>query len=633
MPEEIVAAAVEREQAAEVVPAPALEALAAQLGLGPFERDVLLLCAAMELDPGTAARCAAAQGDNALAFPTFALALRVLPDAAWDALSPQRGLRYWQLLEIGPQAGQPLTASLLRADERIVNHIKGLNELDPRIDALVSPAGRSAAAARAPLPPTLERAVQDVVRRWRQTAPGAQSPVVELLGPDGRAKLDVAARAAAELERMLVRLPAELLPTDPQELDVLARLWHREGVLLPIALYIDAQDSDDGLDMRAIGRFLSRSDGAFLLATHEPRGDIDRPMAAIEVERARPAEQRDLWQQAIGDGGPPGIAAALGAQFDLAPSAIAEVVAATAAEAPIGRDVGSYVRLWDACVAGTRVRLDQLAQRIEPRAGWDELVLPGAETGLLRQIANQVIHRTRVYEDWGFADRTTRGLGISVLFTGPSGTGKTMAAEVLAKHLRLSLYRIDLSAVVSKYIGETEKNLRRLFDAAESGPALLFFDEADALFGKRSEVKDAHDRYANIEVNDLLQRMESYRGLAILATNMREALDQAFLRRLRFIVTFPFPGTEQRRAIWQGAFPAKARVEELDFDRLARLPATGAMVQNIALNAAFLAAQADRRVSMATVMQAARTEFKKLELPVPAEAVVAAVPAPTEIRA
>src|SRR5205085_2274572 len=215
--------------------------------------------------------------------------------------------------------------------------------------------------------------------------------------------------------------------------------------------------------------------------------------------------------------------------------------------------------VWDACLASTRPRLDVLAQHIRPKATWDDIVLPEAELSLLRQIAGQVGHRHTVYEEWGFAAKRTRGLSINALFAGDSGTGKTMAAEVIANELRLNLYRIDLSAVVSKYIGETEKNLRRLFDAAEDGGAILFFDEADALFGKRSEVKDSHDRYANIEINYLLQRMEIFRGLAILATNVKSALDTAFVRRLRFIVDFPFPGLVERKAIWRGVFPPEAK--------------------------------------------------------------------------
>jgi len=232
---------------------------------------------------------------------------------------------------------------------------------------------------------------------------------------------------------------------------------------------------------------------------------------------------------------------------------------------------------------------------------------------MLRDIAVHVRQRTTVYETWGFASRGGRGLGISSLFAGASGTGKTMAAEVLANELHLDLYRIDLSQVVSKYIGETEKNLRRVFDAAEEGGAILLFDEADALFGKRSEVRDSHDRYANIEVSYLLQRMESYRGLAILTTNIKGALDSAFLRRIRFIVQFPFPDVTQRGEIWRRIFPASTPTEGLDMSKLARLNVTGGNIRNIALNAAFLAADAGEPVRMTHLLRAARGEYAKLE--------------------
>jgi SpoVK/Ycf46/Vps4 family AAA+-type ATPase len=244
-------------------------------------------------------------------------------------------------------------------------------------------------------------------------------------------------------------------------------------------------------------------------------------------------------------------------------------------------------------------------------------VLPDQELRMLHQIADQVRQRTRVHDEWGFADGVTRGLGLSVLFAGPSGCGKTLAAEVLANDLELDLYRTDLSGVISKYIGETEKNLRRLFDAAEDGGAILFIDEADALLGKRSEVRDAHDRFANVQIDYLLQRMESYHGLAIMATNLRSALDTAFLRRLRYIVEFPYPEAAQRRTIWRQAFPERAPgAARLDYDRLAQLSVTGGMTRNIALNAAFAAAAAGSPISMPLVLAAARDEFHKLQLPI-----------------
>jgi len=260
-------------------------------------------------------------------------------------------------------------------------------------------------------------------------------------------------------------------------------------------------------------------------------------------------------------------------------------------------------------------RLDTLAQRLEPKMTWDELVLPRAETKLLREIAAQVRQRNKVYDEWGFSRKMNRGFGISALFAGESGCGKTMAAEVIARDLALSLYRVDLSAIVSKYIGETEKNLRRLFDAAEDGGAILLFDQADALFGKRSEVRDSHDRYANIEISYLLGRLESYHGIAILATNMKSALDPAFLRRLRFIVEFPIPDQECRAAIWSRIFPSQTPTRDLDFVKLARLNLTGGNIHNIALNAAFLAAAADEPVSMTHLLQAARSEYARLEQP------------------
>jgi SpoVK/Ycf46/Vps4 family AAA+-type ATPase len=302
------------------------------------------------------------------------------------------------------------------------------------------------------------------------------------------------------------------------------------------------------------------------------------------------------------------------AQFTLSAPTVhavcAEALGRWATEDASG-DLG--ILLWDAARVQARPRLDDLTQRVKPVATWDDLVLPQMQKRMLREIAMHVRRRMMVYEAWGFAAKSSRGLGISALFAGASGTGKTMAAEVLANDLRLDLYLIDLSQVVSKYIGETEKNLRRVFDAAEAGGAILLFDEADALFGKRSEVKDSHDRYANIEISYLLQRMEAYRGLAILTTNMKSALDTAFLRRIRFVVQFPFPNADQRAEIWRGVFPREVPTEGLDVEKLARLNVAGGSIRNIALHAAFLAADAGEPVRMRHLLRAARTEYGKLE--------------------
>jgi SpoVK/Ycf46/Vps4 family AAA+-type ATPase len=334
-------------------------------------------------------------------------------------------------------------------------------------------------------------------------------------------------------------------------------------------------------------------------------------------------EQQSAWAKELGSAAPDH-PALLAAQFNLNLPNLRRLAQLARRESE-GAPESLPEKIWEICRQSERPRLDALAQRLEPKMTWDDLVLPRAEMKLLREISAQVRQRNKVYGDWGFARKMNRGFGISALFAGDSGCGKTMAAEVIANDLRLNLYRIDLSAVVNKYIGETEKNLRRLFDAAEEGGSILFFDEADALFGKRSEVKDSHDRYANIEINYLLQRLESYRGLAILATNMKSALDAAFLRRLRFVVNFPFPAIADRRRLWEKAF-LQAEVarkqpgpplEALDYERLARLNLTGGHIHNVALNACFMAANSPRlKVTMPLVLEAARAEFLKLDRPV-----------------
>jgi SpoVK/Ycf46/Vps4 family AAA+-type ATPase len=379
-------------------------------------------------------------------------------------------------------------------------------------------------------------------------------------------------------------------------------------VLLPLALYLDADDADPGPDAVAppLGRFLGRLTAPVFVSVRESWPNLDRLSVVLDVRPPTPSERMALWKGLLGDHADNGTAESLSGQFALDAATIRSIGRST-------RDPDQVRRL---CRVRTRPRMDALAQRLQPRVGWDDLVLPPAQLETLHEIANQVAHRTTVYDDWGFGRRVSRGLGISALFAGGSGHGKTLTGEVLAHHLDLDLYRVDLSAVVSKYIGETEKNLRRLFDAAETGGMILFFDEADALFGKRTEVKDSHDRYANIEVSYLLQRMEAYGGLSILATNMRNSLDGAFMRRLRFVVEFPFPGLEERREIWSKVFPDEAPYRELDLDRLAALRVTGGMARNIALNAAFLASAAGEDITMPTVLLAARSEFRKLQHPV-----------------
>lgn len=588
-------------------PPPALETLCAAFGLSAFERDVLLACAGVELDSAFAACCAAAQGDSRRAYPTFGLALAALPGAHWSALSPASPLRRWRLVDVG--SGETLTTSPLRISERVLHYLAGVQHLDESLEGFLAP-------VRLPveLPPSQHALVERIVGLWSSNQ---TPPAIQLCGGEGSGKEAVAAAACAALGLGLYAMRAEDVPAAPAEREALARLWEREAVLGRSALLLDCDQAERTESMRAPVSFAEHMLGMIFVAARDPLRSPRRQFIRLDVRGPSPAEQRGLWRGVLGPsaGDLNGKLGEITAQFSLGPQGIhaAGVEALDALSRRPGEELGSA--LWEACRSQARSRLDDLAQRIEPAAAWEDLILPALQKNVLREILANVRQRTRVYETWGFAGKGSRGLGISALFAGASGTGKTMAAEVLAGELRLDLYRIDLSQVVSKYIGETEKNLRRVFDAAEEGGAVLLFDEADALFGKRSEVKDSHDRYANIEVSYLLQRMESYRGLAILTTNMKGELDPAFLRRLRFIARFPFPDAARRAEIWERIFPPDTPTEGLDVHKLARLNVAGGNIRNIALQAAFLAADEGGPVRMAHLLRAAYTECAKLERP------------------
>ncbi len=604
-------AAAAMQQAAASNPPPALMILSKRLGLGEFETQILLLCAAMEFDTRIGALCAQAQHHAARPYPTFALALALFDEPVWEALSPERPLRYWQLIEINQPAAQPLTASALRADERVVNYLKGLNYLDDRLKPLITPMTESIDDL-----PFSQQQQADRVIQYLQTASQGW-PMVNLLGTDSPSKHTLATHVAQAFHLTCYCLSSEVLPASWAELETLARLYQRESYLLPIALYIEMPDSINALP--AVNYLLSRLNGLVFVDTRESWSHTGHEVLAIEVAKPTTTEQAVLWRQALGQQA--GFITALLAeklvghfnlnQLDI--QNITQIISNT--ELDTRDDAPSlHEEAWQACLMTTRPRLNTLAQRLEVKArDWDDLILPEAEKKQLQQIINQVEQKYHVYERWGFGRRMSRGLGINALFAGESGTGKTLAAEVIAHQLKLNIYRIDLSQVVSKWVGETEIHLRKLFDAAEDGGTILFFDEADALFGKRSEVKHSLDHYANIEINYLLQRMETFRGLAILATNMKNALDSAFMRRLRFIVNFPFPDIQERKRIWERAFPNETEKEALDYALLAKFNLTGGSIQNIAVNAAFLAASAGSPVTMPLISEAVRGEFHKLD--------------------
>jgi hypothetical protein len=589
---------------------PALVHCARLFALSPFERELLLLLTGLELDHGIRGAVAALNGGS-FTHVSFSLALEMLTQPHWDALSPDAPLRHWRMAE--PEPMMLLVRAPLRLDERILHFITGIAASDARLHGVAHRLEPAAAD-------TTDLALAQRVAQGL-TARGDPRRIVILNGgaADPSARREVALAAVGELGRPALWIAAHHLPSDPGELATIARHVDREAALTGAVPVLSVEGA--GVEWIASG-FASRLHGTLLwlgpanaslgalperrrvLRFELPASDGARTRCALLARWRRIAPTVDRDDEAL--------CAALGragAQFHLDSTAIEDVIERLVA-LPRPERIDA---VWSAAREAARGGLDTLAQRIVTHADFDELVLPDAHVAVLRDIARQLQHRERVHREWGFADKHTRGLGLTALFCGESGTGKTLAAEAIANEVGLDLYRVDLAMLVSKYIGETEKNLKRLFDAAESSGAVLLFDEADALFGKRSEVKDSHDRYANIEVAYLLQRVEAYRGLAILTTNMKSALDHAFLRRIRFVVNFPFPDAAAREQIWRRQFPQRAPLGDVDFATLARLNLPGGHIHSIALNAAFKAADGTKIIDQAVLMEAARAEFAKLE--------------------
>ncbi|WP_088239779.1 ATP-binding protein [Calothrix rhizosoleniae] len=598
--------------AAKAMPATSsLDKLCTIFQLSKFERNILLLCACMELSSNFHILCAKAHGETQRTCPTFSLAFAAFPEPHWDAIAPHGTLRRWRLIEVGDE--KALTLAPLRLDERILHYLVGVESNDERLTGLIE-----SFESNQVLVSSHQKIVQQIVSMWSYTRESKGIlPVVQLCGTDTTSKCAIASEICKILGRKLKIISAPIAQSIPSEVESLIRLWEREAILSESVLFLncDKIDSSDATRVDTIEGLIERINGFLFVASQEKLHITQRPVISVDICHPTTDEQRLLWKNNLNQFTSElnGQVKKLIAQFNLSPAKIHSACVETTARLNQQPESDLGTALWDACRVQARPRLDELAQRITATVNWQNLVLPPAQSEVLDEIAAHVRQKYTVYQEWGFGTTSSRGLGISALFAGPSGTGKTLASEVLAQKLSLDLYRIDLSSVISKYIGETEKNLRRVFDAAQEGGVILLFDEADALFGKRSEVKDSRDRYANIEVSYLLQRMECYPGLAILTTNFKNSIDTAFMRRIRFLVQFPFPDAAQRAKIWQSIFPKSTPVENLDIDKLARLNVTGGNIRNIALNAAFLAADSKEPVQMKHILRAARTEYIKLE--------------------
>lgn len=581
----------------------ALDALVGLFRLTPTERGVLCLAAGAELDAALSDQIVKATSKPQ---PDVSLAQVLFGAAGWDALCPAAPLRRCRLIEV--VGAGPFLHRHLEVDERVLNFLMGLNYLDARLEGLVSRVETFADQETERRDKSLSRRL---VEAW---SPADRVPVLLLASRDGMAARKALAEAAGDLKLSLFRINAVDIPSDWIQRHALAVYLDREMALSNGSLLIDCNDS--GAAATQAARLADMLSGLVAITSEDPPVPERGPKLRVEIPTADARERKAIWQESLG---PQGHAIGTGLdrlseQFVLDRDGVSAAVELSINGTPVAPDK-LFGRLWQAAREQGRRRLDGLAERIESHAEWDELVLPSSQLSLLSDLANHVRESWRVRDAWGWKSKSPRGLGAAALFAGPSGTGKTFAAEVIANRLELDLYRIDLSQVVSKYIGETEKNLSRIFSAAEGGGAILLFDEADALFGKRSEVKDSHDRYANIEVSYLLQRMEAYPGLAILTSNQKSALDSAFLRRLRYVVQFPFPDAASRATIWARIFPDATPVEGLDPARLARMNLSGGSIRSVALNASFLAASSNGPVTPAHILSAAQREYAKLEKP------------------
>jgi AAA+ superfamily predicted ATPase len=603
-----------------------LARLAYDFGLSAFDIDVLAIALAPEVDLAYGRLYAFLQDDVSRRRPSVDLALNLLcptvqaKTARREHFAGDAPLVAGELVALaGDPGGEPSLAEALDIDRGVVRYLLGIGGPDPslRLDAAVVGVPPGADAWPAPTEDALE--LEPLVTE----AHASRAPLrLCFSGPAAglkRAAAEwLAARAGAPLSA--VALTGLLAASDG--LRAAARRVLHEARLQRAVVFIEDLDALEPAEVRALRDALDGHAGVAILAGQsvQPlRGqglvgllDVGFPVPGHDVRRA-------CWREALRRRG----AAideddldALAGRFALTPDQIADAAeAAGHAARRRGPGAGPSVQeLYAAARDRSDASLAGVARKIRPTHTWDHLALPDETGRLLRDMCAQVEERHRVLDEWGFGRRFSLGKGVNALFTGPSGTGKTTAADIIGNALGLDLYKVDLSGVVSKFIGETEKNLDRIFRAAENSNAILFFDEADALFGKRSEVRDAHDRYANIEIAYLLQQMEQYEGVAILATNLRQNMDDAFVRRLQFVVDFSFPDEEQRARIWPLLFPDEARRDpDIDFGLLARqFRITGGSIKNIVVGAAFLAAAEDEAIGLSHLLRALRREYQKM---------------------
>jgi AAA+ superfamily predicted ATPase len=617
-----------------------LPGLATRFELSPLERHAVVVCLAPELDQKYDTLYAYLQQDITRKRPSADLVLDLACTSGrerWQArptLSDHGALFRAEILETMDDPRSPSGSSglarFIKLNDRILRFLLGNHDQDARLDGFAKLLHPAHSLDEVLIEPSIKAEATAILAHHFAGDPSAWDRlIVGLRGPRGIGKRDLALALCDQLGCPLLHVDMALLAARTKDAASMLRLAFREGLLQQGALYLDhldqlpEEDAQTSAWLKTLAHVIDEYGWLTFLGTEKPWSPAElfgeQPFYSIEFSGPDPSIQRAAWQRALMFSVPdlePAWPEELVSRFSLTPGQIAAAARGAARRCVIRHDARrpGLPDLYAACREQSCHRLGELAIKIEPRYGWHDVVLPENTLAQLHEICSHVRHRHRVLGEWRFERKLSYGKGLSALFVGPSGTGKTMAAEVIATELQLDLYKIDLSTVVSKYIGETEKNLAKIFGEAESSNAILFFDEADALFGKRTKVSDAHDRYANIETSYLLQKMESYAGVAILATNFQENIDEAFARRIRFLVDFPFPDAERRQQIWRTHFPAEAPTSrEIDYTWLGQqLQITGGNIKNIALNAAFLAAEDGGEIAMDHVLRGAKREFEKI---------------------
>ena len=612
-----------------------LDRLATLFDLTPFDVDALLICLAPELDLRYERLYAYLQDDVTRKRPSVDLVLNLLsPSFAAKLASRQRFTeaaplikhRLLTLFDDPSHHQPPLLSKVLKVDERVVRYLLGQNDIDPRLQPYVRPVLPKVSMQELVLPELTKQRLAGLARTRTQTDAHF---VLYFQGPAGVGKESTAEALCCVLGLgLLVVDGGKLLHSENPTFEGLVQLAVREALLQDAALYwagFDALVDDEHRAWREIvWQALGEGLGMAFLAGEAPwePSNGQRAISFVRVELARPtyAERVHLWTQLLDGSTPQAVDLELGAlasTFRFTAGQINEAIVAARNLARWRDPDGGQITATDLNTASrlqSNRKLADVARKITPHYMWTDIVLPADRMAQLREICNMVKYRAQIYEVWGFDRKLALGKGLNVFFAGPSGTGKTMAAEIIAGELGLELYKIDLSSVVSKYVGETEKNLARIFAEAETSNAILFFDEADALFGKRSEVRDSHDRYANIEIAYLLQKMEEYDGAVILATNLSRNIDDAFVRRMHASVEFPFPDEQDRLRIWERIWPDQMPLDpDLNLAFMAqRFEITGGNIRNIALSAAFFAADNGHCVTMAHLMRGIKREYQKM---------------------